>query len=86
VAKIINAPSKLMVFLIKTYQYVISPLLGQRCRFYPSCSSYAVEAIHSFGFFRGCYLMFKRLLRCHPWGGSGYDPISETKPHANSYD
>ncbi|HSW69177.1 MAG TPA: membrane protein insertion efficiency factor YidD [Gammaproteobacteria bacterium] len=70
--------SKPLIFLIKTYKYFISPLLGQCCRFYPTCSSYAMDAIHSFGCFYGTYLTLKRILRCHPWGKSGYDPIPET--------
>lgn len=58
----------------------------QCCRFYPSCSSYAIEAIQQFGCFRGGYLTLKRILRCHPWGKGGYDPIPETKFNANKND
>ncbi len=74
--KIIKKP---LILLIRTYKFVISPLLGQCCRFYPSCSSYAIEAIHSFGCLRGSYLALKRILRCHPWGKGGYDPIPEVQ-------
>ena len=60
---------------IRFYQYILSPLIGPTCRFAPSCSEYALEAITRFGAARGSWLAMKRLLRCHPWGGSGYDPV-----------
>jgi len=68
---------QLAVFLIKGYQYCISPLLGNNCRFYPSCSSYAVTAIERFGFFKGSYLAIRRLLRCHPFAQGGLDPVPQ---------
>jgi uncharacterized protein len=61
--------------LIRLYQYCVSPLLGPRCRFYPSCSCYADEAIQHHGAVRGCYLALRRILRCHPWRAGGYDPV-----------
>ncbi len=61
--------------LIRAYQLVISPLLQPSCRFEPSCSHYAQEAIATHGAARGLLLTTHRLLRCHPWGGSGYDPV-----------
>ncbi len=61
--------------LITVYKYVISPLLGPKCRYLPTCSSYAMEAIENHGPFKGAWLAVKRILRCHPWGGSGYDPV-----------
>ena len=61
--------------LIRAYQLVISPLLQPSCRFEPSCSHYAQEAIATHGAARGLFLTLHRLLRCHPWGGSGYDPV-----------
>lgn len=67
--------SRIMIGLIKTYQYVISPLIGPRCRFYPSCSHYAVTAYQRYGFVKGSGLVLRRLSRCHPWGGSGEDPV-----------
>lgn len=67
--------TKLLCFLIWTYQYLISPILGPRCRFYPSCSTYAYEAISYHGSMRGLWFTFKRLLRCHPWHPGGYDPV-----------
>ncbi len=57
------------------YKKVISPLTPPSCRFTPSCSTYAVEAIKKHGAFKGLYLAVKRILSCHPWGGSGYDPV-----------
>jgi uncharacterized protein len=61
--------------LIRAYQLLLSPLLGPSCRYLPSCSSYAAEAIATHGSLRGSWLALRRLLRCHPWGGSGYDPV-----------
>jgi putative membrane protein insertion efficiency factor len=67
--------SKILTQLIRTYQYFISPLLGPRCRFTPSCSTYALEAIEEHGALRGFWHGLKRLSRCHPWCVGGYDPI-----------
>jgi putative membrane protein insertion efficiency factor len=64
-----------MVLLLRGYQLVISPLLGPRCRFYPSCSAYAIEAITVHGPLRGSWLAGRRLLRCHPWNPGGPDPV-----------
>jgi putative membrane protein insertion efficiency factor len=61
--------------LIRGYQIVISPMLGPRCRFYPSCSHYAIEAIERHGSLRGLWLTTKRILRCHPWHEGGFDPV-----------
>ena len=63
--------------LIKIYQLFLSPLLGQNCRFAPSCSAYAIEALQKYGPLRGGLLTVKRMGRCHPWGGSGYDPVPD---------
>jgi uncharacterized protein len=62
-------------FLIHVYQWTLSPLLGPRCRFYPSCSNYALQAIQRFGVFHGAWLTVKRLACCHPWHPGGYDPV-----------
>ena len=67
--------SFLLIIPIKIYQIIISPLLGPSCRFTPTCSQYAVEAIQKYGPFKGSWLSFKRILKCHPWGGSVYDPV-----------
>ena len=61
--------------LIRGYQLAISPLLGPRCRFYPSCSHYAIEAIDSHGAVRGTWLTFRRIARCHPFHEGGFDPV-----------
>ncbi len=66
---------KLLILPIRFYQYAISPLLGSHCRFTPTCSQYAIEAIERFGVFKGSFLAVRRLLSCHPWGRSGYDPV-----------
>ncbi len=66
---------KLLLLLIRFYQYAISPLLGRRCRFYPSCSEYTAEAIQKHGVWKGTGLGAKRIARCHPWHPGGYDPV-----------
>ena len=63
------------LLLIRFYQKFISPYLPKSCRYTPTCSQYAVEALKKHGLFKGGWLAFKRILRCHPWGGSGYDPV-----------
>lgn len=63
------------ILLIRTYQKVLSPLLGQRCRFYPSCSQYTLEAIQEWGLAKGTWLGMKRLSRCHPLNEGGFDPV-----------
>ena len=67
----------LLIALIKAYKYVIIPLLGPRCRFYPSCSSYGLEAIQLHGAAKGSYLTLRRLLKCHPFHEGGIDPVPE---------
>jgi putative membrane protein insertion efficiency factor len=67
--------TRVMVLLLRGYQLVISPLLGPRCRFYPSCSAYAIQAITVHGPLRGSWLAGRRLLRCHPWNPGGPDPV-----------
>ena len=64
----------LMAF-IRVYQYLLSPLLPNSCRFVPTCSQYGVEALQKYGPIKGFWLTAKRIFRCHPWGGSGYDPV-----------
>ena len=61
--------------LINLYSYIISTILGNNCRFIPTCSEYTIESIIKFGFFKGVWLGIKRIVRCHPWGKSDYDPI-----------
>ncbi|MCD8175604.1 MAG: membrane protein insertion efficiency factor YidD [Phascolarctobacterium sp.] len=66
---------KPIVLIIKCYQVFISPLLGTHCRFYPTCSAYAVEAIEKKGALKGAWMTLKRLLKCHPFHPGGYDPV-----------
>ncbi|MBO4656385.1 MAG: membrane protein insertion efficiency factor YidD [Bacteroidales bacterium] len=63
------------LMLIRFYKICISPYLGSHCRYTPTCSQYAYEAITKYGILKGGWLALRRLLRCHPWGGSGYDPV-----------
>ncbi|HQH40871.1 MAG TPA: membrane protein insertion efficiency factor YidD [Bacteroidales bacterium] len=65
----------LLIGLVKFYRHAISPLKPPSCRFTPTCSEYAVEALKKHGPFKGLYLAVRRVLRCHPWGGHGYDPV-----------
>jgi putative membrane protein insertion efficiency factor len=73
--------SRLLTWLLRLYQVAVSPFLGQHCRFYPSCSSYAVEAIEQHGPWRGCWLALRRLGRCHPWNAGGVDPVPHVCDH-----
>ena len=70
--RIIN---KLLVALLRGYQLLLSPMLGQNCRFYPTCSNYAIEALHVHGAAHGSYLALRRVCRCHPWNAGGVDPV-----------
>lgn len=68
-----------LIGLVRLYRLLISPWLGSNCRFQPTCSSYAIEALQTHGVLRGTWLAAKRIGRCHPWGGSGYDPVPGTE-------
>ena len=72
VLKILSYP---FILLIKIYQYIISPALGPKCRFTPTCSQYAVEALKKYGLLKGSWLAIKRISKCRPGGGSGFDPV-----------
>ena len=72
--------ARLLVLFVEGYRYLISPLLGPSCRFGPSCSEYAIDALRSHGVWRGTWLALRRIARCHPWGGSGYDPVPPPAP------
>lgn len=73
----------LLILPIRLYQLTLSPLLGvNKCRFQPTCSHYAIQAIEEWGIFKGFYLAVRRILRCHPWGGHGYDPVPKKDPAA----
>lgn len=72
-----------VIFLLRVYQYCLSPLFPGHCRYRPTCSQYALEAVQRHGIVKGMYLAARRLLRCHPWGGGGYDPVppAMVSPH-----
>lgn len=72
--------SSLLRAIVRAYQLVLSPWLGPRCRFHPTCSHYALEALELHGAWRGSGLTLRRLLRCHPWGEGGYDPVPPKHP------
>jgi hypothetical protein len=78
-----KAIAKLLIGVVRVYQVTISPWLGQSCRYQPTCSHYMVEAIREWGPLKGSWLGIKRIGRCHPWGGEGYDPVpkNENKQH-----
>ena len=67
-----------LIALIKLYRYAISPYLAPSCRYTPSCSSYAIEAVERFGIFRGSWMAVRRISRCHPWHEGGYDPVPDS--------
>lgn len=77
---------KLLIIPIRGYQYLISPLLGSNCRFYPSCSHYMIEAIETHGILKGGYLGIRRILRCHPYSEGGMDPVPPRCGCAHSHD
>lgn len=66
---------RLLILFIQAYRYLVSPWLGNHCRFYPSCSQYAMDAVHTHGALRGGWLSLRRLSRCHPWHAGGIDPV-----------
>ncbi len=70
-----NILSKIFIGIVRFYQAFISPLFGAKCRFTPTCSAYGIEAIQKHGPWKGLKLTLKRFSSCHPWGGSGYDPV-----------
>jgi uncharacterized protein len=79
-------PRLLVVLLLRAYRAVVSPLYGPTCRFYPSCSEYALIAVERHGVFRGGWLAVRRLLRCHPWNPGGVDPVPSLEGSAESSD
>ncbi len=76
-SRLSRALSRPLIWLAQAYRALVSPLIGANCRFQPTCSAYAIEALQRFGAARGGRLALRRLLRCHPWGGSGYDPVPD---------
>ena len=75
--------NKTLIKLVKIYQKFISPILGQNCRFHPTCSQYAIEALDVHGTAKGTYLAVKRILKCNPWGGSGIDYVPGGNKHGS---
>ncbi|MCP4431568.1 MAG: membrane protein insertion efficiency factor YidD [Gammaproteobacteria bacterium] len=74
---------KVLIVIIKIYQYLLSPWLGNQCRFTPSCSHYAIEAIECHGAIKGSLLSLKRLMSCHPWHVGGHDPVPQCPSSSN---
>jgi len=72
-----NIFTYILIQLIKCYKFLISPLLGQSCRYLPTCSEYSIEALKTYGFFKGLFFSIKRILSCHPWGQGGFDPVKK---------
>lgn len=77
-------PTQLLVLFVRSYQLFISPMLGPRCRFHPTCSQYAIESLRTHGALKGTWLTLKRLGRCHPLHPSGYDPVPPSHAHKES--
>ena len=75
--------NKMLIKLVKIYQKFISPMLGQNCRFHPTCSQYAIEALNVHGTVKGTYMAVKRILKCNPWGGSGIDYVPGGNKHGS---
>lgn len=73
--KLLQILSIPFIWLIRLYQLTLSPILGRSCRFTPTCSHYGIEALKKHGLLKGIWLTAKRISRCHPWGGHGYDPV-----------
>ena len=82
-----NVLTDIFIKLIKCYRYLISPLLGQSCRYLPTCSEYSIEALKTYGLFKGLFLSTKRILSCHPvkflGGGEGFDPVKKKMSEKN---
>lgn len=78
-SRISTLAARPLIWLVKMYKLLISPFIGQCCRFYPSCSSYAIEALEKHGLFRGAWFTIKRILRCHPLCEGGVDPVPDRK-------
>lgn len=72
-----NIFTYILIKTIKCYQFLLSPLLSNSCRYFPSCSEYSIQSLKTFGFFKGLYLSLKRILSCHPWSNGGFDPVKK---------
>ena len=73
----------IIFFMIRCYKLFVSPFLGNNCRYFPTCSEYLYEAINKKGIIKGLYLGLKRLIKCNPWGGCGYDPVERKRKKIN---
>ena len=72
-----NLLTYLTIKLIRIYKLLISPFLGDSCRYFPTCSDYSIESLRTYGLFKGLFLSLKRILSCHPWGDGGFDPVKK---------
>ena len=72
-----NIPTYILIKFIKLYKFLISPFIGHSCRYLPTCSEYSIEALKTYGFIKGLSLSLKRIMSCHPWGNSGFDPVKK---------
>ena len=72
-----NILTYILIKLIKCYKFLISPLLGQSCRYLPTCSEYSIDSLKTYGFLKGLFFSVKRILSCHPWGRGGFDPVKK---------
>ena len=72
-----NIFTHLLIKFIKIYKYLVSPLISPSCRYLPTCSDYSIEALKTYGFVKGLLLSLKRIMSCHPWGNSGFDPVKK---------
>ena len=72
-----NILTYILIKLIKGYKFLISPLLGDTCKYLPTCSEYSIEALKQFGLIKGVFMSIKRILSCHPWGKGGFDPVKK---------
>ena len=72
-----NIFTYILIKFIKIYKYLISPLIGPSCRYLPTCSEYSIDALKTYGFSKGLLLSLKRIVSCHPWGNSGFDPVKK---------
>lgn len=76
--------ARLFSLPVRAYRLVFSPWVGHNCRYQPTCSAYALEALERHGAIKGVYLTLRRIGRCHPWGGTGYDPVPGPEPHTET--
>ena len=72
-----NIFTYLLIKKIKIYKFLVSPLLGDSCRYYPSCSDYSIDSLKTYGLFKGFFLSVKRIFSCHPWASGGFDPVKK---------